>query len=312
MDVTDIILVTGSSGLMGQAALRRLAQDGCLHVLSPSHAELDLTDEAATQRYFLHHRPNHVIHLAAKVGGIAANRAEPASFLRDNTLMQLHVLEAARAAGVETLLLPGSACSYPKAARVPIAESSFLQGVPEETNLAYAIAKINGLVAAQSYVRQYGLRVVLPMPANCYGDDDHFDGDRSHVIPALIRRFHQAKQDGAAEVALWGTGAPVREFLHADDAVDAFLFLMRQENLASGEIVNVGTGQEIRIDALASLIAKETGYEGTVRFDPSHPDGVMKKTLDSSRIIGLGWKPSITLTQGIHRMVQHYLTRVSS
>lgn len=315
MNRTDSIFVTGSTGLMGRALLRRLARDGYAQVLSPDRAELDLTDAVTTGRYFLQHRPAYVFHLAAKVGGIAANRMEPADFMRDNTLMQIHVLDAARRAGVQTILFPGSACSYPKAASVPIAESSFLQGAPEETNLAYAVAKISGLVAAQSYAHQYGMRAVLPMPANCYGDDDHYDGNRSHVIPALIQRFHEAKRDAAAQVTLWGTGAPVREFLHADDAVDAFIFLVRQTesgNIASGEIINVGTGQEIRIDELAALIAEEMGYAGEIHFDPAHPDGAMRKTLDSRRITGLGWSPSVSFTQGIRHMIQHYLTRVSS
>jgi GDP-L-fucose synthase len=300
MNANTKILVSGASGMIGAALCRRLNNRD---ILAPSHAELELRDQKAVFRYFETHRPDFVYHLAARVGGIHANSHFPGQFLYDNTQMQLNVLEAARHVGVKKLLFPGSACTYPKM-ETPIAESEFLKGVIEPTNLAYAAAKINGIVMAQSYAKEYGIKMIVPMPTNAYGIGDNFDPNASHVIPALMKRFYDAKQNNVPEVVLWGSGAPLREFIYADDVADAFVFLMEHCDLP--EIINVGTNQEISIKNLAQEIAGIVGYEGAITQDTTKPDGAIRKVLDSSKLFALGWQPKTPLREGLSRMFQHH------
>jgi len=290
--------------MIGGALTRLLGQGGYSNLLLPGHQELELRDAAAVMAYFSQHKPAYVFHLAARVGGIHANANYPGRFIHDNTAMQLAVFEAARASGVKKLLFPGSACTYPKLAAQPVKESEFLNGAIEPTNIAYAAAKINGLVMGQAYAREYGMNIILPMPTNSYGIGDNFDPNASHVIPALMKRFHAAKQQGVSEVVLWGTGSPLREFIYADDVASAFVFLMN--NYDSSELINVGTMQEITIKDLAVKIATVMNYTGAITMDTGKPDGAPRKILDSSKLFALGWKPNISLTEGLARMAAHH------
>jgi GDP-L-fucose synthase len=304
MHLEDRILVTGSTGMVGKSLLQLLKQEGFHRILHPTHAELDLTEQAAVHDYFKQHQPQYVFHLAARVGGIEANRTFTAEFIYQNTAMHINVIHSAYQAGVKKLLFPGSACTYPRLANQPIQSSDFLNGPVEPTNIAYAAAKINGIVMCQSYAKQYGFNVTIPMPTNAYGAGDNFDPKASHVIPALMQRFHDAKLNHLAEVVLWGTGAPLREFIYVTDLADALLFLMQHYD--SSEIINVGTLVEISIGALAELIANTVGYTGKITLDISKPDGMPRKCLDSRTLFDLGWKPKIALQQGLSRMYQYH------
>lgn len=304
MKPADTILITGASGMIGSALVRLLTERGFTNLLTPTHAELELRDQQAVARYFTAHRPEIVFHLAARVGGIHANNTYPGQFVYDNTAMQLHVFEAARQVGVKKILFPGSACTYPKLAPQPVRVESFLDGKIEPTNIAYASAKINGLILAQSYAKEYGMNVALPMPTNTYGVGDNFNPNASHVIPALMRRFHEAKQSDATEVVIWGTGQPKREFIYVDDVADAFLFLM--EKWESPEIINVGTMQEVTIANLAQEIADVVGYKSKITFDSGKPDGAMRKILDSTPLRNLGWQPKVGLKEGLTRMYDRH------
>lgn len=300
MNQQDKILITGASGMIGSALARLLTQQGFTGVLTPSHATLELRDQQAVFAYFREHAPQYVFHLAARVGGIQANSSHPGQFIYDNTIMQCNLLEAARLHGVSKLLFPGSACTYPKLAPQPVKEAEFLNGPIEPTNLAYAAAKINGLVMAQAYAREYGLRVVLPMPTNTYGVGDNFNPGTSHVIPGLMQRFHAALLEGAPEVVMWGTGTPLREFIYVDDVADALRFLM--QNHEDTAIINLGSMEEISIRDLAGLIAEVVGYKGKISLDATKPDGAPRKMLDSTPLFALGWRPSIGLKEGLRRM----------
>lgn len=292
MEKSSRILITGSSGLIGSALVRLLKKEGYKNLLIPSHQELDFCNQSACYLYFHSNNPDYVFHLAAAVGGIQENIQSPAMLISVNTIMHCNILEACRAYNVRKLLFPGSACAYPANALQPIKESSLLHGIPEITNLAYAIAKINGIVMAQSYARQYDMSVVLPMVANTYGKNDR----SSHVIPMMMKKFQDAHH-----VIIWGTGKPLREFIYADDVASAFLFLML--NYDSSEIVNVGTGVEYSIAALAHNIKHVMNYKGTVGWDETKPDGIGRKCLDSSRIRAMGWEPKITLEEGLRRII---------
>lgn len=307
MQLTDTILITGASGLIGSNLAALLAEKGYTHVLTPTHAELELRDQQAVFAYFAKYKPAYVFHLAARVGGIHANATYPAQFVYDNTAMHSNVFEAARREGVTKILFPGSACTYPKMAPQPVKEEEFLNGRIEPTNLAYAAAKINGIVMAQSYAKEYGMNVIVPMPTNAYGIGDNFNPEASHVIPGLMKRFHEAKLADAPEVVLWGTGKPLREFIDARDMSEAFLFLMRHHSGA--ELINVGTMQEISIRELAELIAQAVGYQGRIVLDTEKPDGAPRKILDSTRLFGLGWRPSVSLEEGLRRMVAHHFPK---
>jgi GDP-L-fucose synthase len=297
MDKAALILVCGGRGLVGSAILRRLARDGFTNLLAPTHGELDLCDARAVDEYFAATRPDYVFDAAAKVGGIIANATYPADFLRINLAIELNLVEAAHRHKVRKFMFLGSSCIYPKLAPQPIREEALLSGKLEETNQAYAIAKIAGIELVRAYRQQYEFPGISVMPTNLYGPGDNYDLQNSHVLPALIRRFHEAKLAGAPSVTLWGTGTPHREFLHVDDLADAVLFLMQRYDEEG--IINVGVGEDITIADLARLTARIVGYQGTIGFDPSKPDGTPRKLLDTGRLNALGWHSKIPLEEGI-------------
>ncbi|NJP99664.1 GDP-L-fucose synthase family protein [Streptomyces zingiberis] len=290
------IFVAGHRGLVGSAVARRLTADGH-EVITRGRDRLDLRDAAATERFLRDARPDAVVLAAAKVGGIMANSTQPVPFLEDNLRIQLSVIAGAHAAGTGRLLFLGSSCIYPKLAPQPIREESLLTGALEPTNEPYALAKIAGITQVRSYRRQYGASYISAMPTNLYGPGDNFDLETSHVLPALIRRFHEAKESGAPEVTLWGTGTPRREFLHVDDLAAACALLLRRYD--GDDPVNVGCGEDLTIRELAGTVREVTGYAGGIAFDATKPDGTPRKLLDISRISALGWKPRIPLRDGI-------------
>jgi GDP-L-fucose synthase len=300
------VFVAGHRGLVGSAIVRRLEALGCRNVLSRRHSELDLCDQAAVNDFFFEHRPEFVFLSAARVGGILANSTRPAEFLRDNLAIQTNVIHAAWRYGGKKLLFLGSSCIYPRLAPQPIYEECLLTGPLETTNEAYAIAKIAGVKLATAYRAQYGFSTICLMPTNLYGPGDNFDLESSHVLPALIRRFHEAKISGLPEVTLWGTGTPRREFLHVDDLANAACFLM--ENYDAAELLNIGVGEDRTIAELAALVAHVIGYTGRIVFDPSRPDGTPRKLLDLSRVRDLGWHAQIPLEQGIASTYRWYIT----
>ena len=303
------IFVAGHRGLVGSAIVRRLEKLGCRNLLVRSRSELDLREQAAVDRFFREERPEFVFLAAAKVGGILANATHPAEFLHDNLAIQTNVIQAAWAHGAQKLLFLGSSCIYPKLAPQPIKEEYLLTGPLETTNEAYAIAKIAGLKLAAAYHAQYGFSAISLMPTNLYGQGDNFDLQTSHVLPAMIRRFHEAKTSASPSVTLWGTGTPRREFLHVDDLADAACFLM--ENYDSPELLNVGVGEDLTIADLAALVARIVGYNGRIDFDSSRPDGTPRKLLDVSRIHGLGWRAQIPLEQGIASTYEWYVAHAA-
>jgi GDP-L-fucose synthase len=290
------VFVAGHRGMVGSAIVRRLMREDC-EVLTAGRDELDLIDQAAVRAWFARERPDVVILAAAKVGGILANDSFPADFLYDNLMIEANVIEAAFRANVEKLLFLGSSCIYPKFAEQPIREDALLTGPLEPTNEWYAIAKIAGLKLAQAYRRQHGSDFISAMPTNLYGPGDNFDLASSHVLPALLRKAHEAKLAGAPSFVIWGSGTPRREFLHVDDMADACVFLMR--SYSGDEHINVGSGDDIAIGDLAGLVARTVGFAGTVETDPSKPDGTPRKLMDSSRLRALGWSPQIDLEQGV-------------
>jgi len=307
MDSGSRIFVAGHRGLVGSAICRCLRSQGYTDLLLRTRAELDLRNQAAVQNFFNENRPDFVFLAAAKVGGILANSTYPADFLRDNLDIQSNVIDAAYRTGVKKLEFLGSSCIYPKLAPQPIREEYMLTGELEPTNEWYAIAKIAGIKMAQAYTKQFGFNAISLMPTNLYGPGDNFDLESSHVLPALLRKFHDAKTSQASEVVLWGSGSPRREFLHVDDMAEAAVFLMRHYD--DPQIVNVGSGEEVTIRELAELVQQITGYEGRISFDPSKPDGTPRKLLDTSRMTALGWKPSRTLRSGIESTYEWYKQR---
>jgi GDP-L-fucose synthase len=304
MNPGDRVYVAGHRGLVGSALVRRLEAEGFGRILTRSRAELDLTDRPAVDAFFDDARPRYVFLAAARVGGILANSTRPAEFIHDNLAVQLNVLDAARRTGVEKLLFLGSSCIYPRHAPQPMREEYLFSGPLEPTNDAYAVAKLAGIKMCQAYRAQYGSRFISVLPTNLYGPHDNFDLRDSHVLPALIRKFHEAKQAGAPAVEVWGTGEPRREFLHVDDLADACVLLMREYD--AGEPVNIGTGEDVRIRELAGLIREVVGYRGEVVYDASKPDGMPRKLLDVSRIRALGWTPRISLEEGLAQVYEWY------
>jgi len=341
MRKTDKIYVAGHKGLVGSAIMRRLVADGYVNVITRTRSELDLTDQRAVADFFAKEKPQYVFLAAAKVGGIWANNTYPAEFIYQNLMIQSNVIHQSYVHGITKLLFLGSSCVYPKLAMQPIKEEYLMTGPLEPTNSPYAMAKIAGIEMCSAYNRQYGTRFMAVMPTNLYGPNDNFDLESSHVLPAMIRKFHLAKvaargdwaaierdeerfglipneqkkslealanSTGSTKVVLWGTGSPRREFLHVDDAADACAFLM--ENYDGNELVNIGTGSDLTIRELAEIIKHVVDFDGALSFDVSKPDGTLRKLLDVSRLRSLGWSPKLDLAQGISNTYQWYIKQV--
>lgn len=308
------IFVAGHRGLVGSAIVRRLEEDGYRNLVLATRSELDLLDHAAVSRFFARQLPEFVFFAAAKVGGILANSTRPAEFLYDNLAIQTNVIHAAWQNGAQKLVFLGSSCIYPQLAPQPIKEEYLLTGPLEPTNEAYAIAKIAGLKLAAAYRKQYGFRAVSLMPTNLYGPGDNFDLETSHVLPAMIRRFHEAKISGSPSMTLWGTGTPRREFLHVDDLAAAACFVMEKYEGGEplGDLLNVGVGEDLSIAELADMVARIVGYSGEIRFDPSRPDGTPRKLLDVSRLHSLGWRARISLEDGIASTYEWYCANAAT
>lgn len=298
------IWVAGHRGMVGSAVVRRLAHEDC-EVLTVARGQVDLIDPAAVQLWMAEARPQAIVLAAARVGGIFANDTQPADFLYDNLMIAANVIHAAARLGVEKLLFLGSSCIYPKFAEQPIREDALLTGPLEPTNEWYAIAKIAGIKLCQAYRKQGGHDFISAMPTNLYGPGDNYDLRTSHVVPALIRKMHEAHVAGASEVVVWGSGTPRREFLHVDDLADALVHLLRDYSVA--EHINVGFGDDLTIRELAATIARTVGFTGELRFDSSKPDGTLRKLLDSSRLLATGWSPRIALTEGLARTYRDFV-----
>ncbi|MGI5911105.1 MAG: GDP-L-fucose synthase family protein [Syntrophomonadaceae bacterium] len=305
MDKQALIYVAGHQGLVGSAILRKLKNLGYQNIITKSRQELDLCRQSEVNRFFAKERPEYIFLAAARVGGIEANRKNPADFIRENLMIQNNVIDAAYQNQSKKLLFLGSSCIYPALAPQPIKEEYLLTGRLEETNQSYAIAKIAGIKMCQAYNQQYGCNFIALMPTNLFGPGDNFDLDTSHVLPALIRKFHEAKIRNEKQVFVWGSGKPRREFLHVDDLAAACIFLIKHYN--GPDIINVGYGKDISIAGLAALIQKITGYQGQIVFDTSKPDGTPRKLLDISKIIALGWRPQVSLKEGIEDTYNWYL-----
>ena len=319
------IYVAGHRGLVGSALLRRLSARGhaASDIVTRSHAELDLRDQRAVDAFFARERPRHVYLAAAKVGGIHANNSYPADFILDNLAIQTHVIDASRKYDVERLLFLGSSCIYPKLAPQPLTEASLLTGPLEPTNRPYALAKIAGIEMCWSYNRQYGTQFLAVMPTNLYGPGDNYDANNSHVIPGMIRRFHEATVGRCESVAIWGTGTPRREFMYSDDMADACAHIMSlpdatfrpllaaDRNDGLPPMINIGVGEDITIAELAALVARTVGYRGSITYDPSKPDGTPRKLLDCARLTGLGWRPSMPLERGLAESYRDYRSGIA-
>jgi GDP-L-fucose synthase len=305
MNKTDKVYIAGHRGMVGSAIMRRLQREGFENIVTRTSGELDLRDQQAVNDFFANEKPDYVFLAAAKVGGILANSTYKAEFLYDNLMIQNNVIHAAYMNGVTKLMFLGSSCIYPKLAPQPLKEEYLLTGLLEPTNEPYAIAKIAGIKLCDAYRDQYGCNFISVMPTNLYGPNDNYDLNTSHVLPALIRKFHEARIEGRATVTLWGSGKPRREFLHADDLADACYFLMQHYNQPG--FVNIGTGEDIEIRELALLIKRIVGYEGTIEQDLSKPDGTPRKLMDVSKLAALGWKYSIPLEEGLRSVYKEYV-----
>ncbi|XP_062078488.1 putative GDP-L-fucose synthase 2 [Humulus lupulus] len=307
-DKSAKVFVAGHRGLVGSAIVRKLQALGFTNLVLRTHAELDLTRQNDVDSFFASEKPRFVILAAAKVGGIHANNTYPADFIAVNLQIQTNVIDSAYRHGVQKLLFLGSSCIYPKFAPQPIPEQALLTGPLEPTNEWYAVAKIAGIKMCQAYRIQYGWDAISGMPTNLYGPNDNFHPENSHVLPALMRRFHEAKVKSSKEVVVWGTGSPLREFLHVDDLADGVVFMM--ENYSGLEHVNVGSGKEVTIKELAELVKEVVGFEGELVWDSSKPDGTPRKLMDSSKLLGLGWNPKISLKDGLVDTYNWYLEYV--
>ncbi|MCL5289520.1 MAG: GDP-L-fucose synthase [Firmicutes bacterium] len=303
------VYVAGHNGLVGSAIVRALEKKGYTNLIMRSSRQLDLRDSAAILEFFCIEKPEYVFLAAARVGGIHANNTYPAEFIYDNLMIQCNVINASCISRVKKLLFLGSSCIYPKLASQPLKEEYLLTGPLEPTNEPYAVAKIAGIKMCQSYNSQYGTRNICVMPTNLYGPNDNYDLDTSHVLPALIRKFHEAKVKGDPLVTVWGTGSPRREFLHVDDLADACLFLM--ENYEGNDLVNIGTGEDLKISELAAIVRDIVGYRGDIRYDSSKPDGTPRKLLDVTRIRNLGWRSKIGLAEGIAGSYDWYIRHLA-
>jgi len=309
MDTFSRILITGSAGLVGSAIHRRLKNEGFRELLTPRRKELNLLDSQQVDHFFSSHKPEYVFLSAAKVGGIHANSTFPADFIVENLKIQMNIIEASFKYKIKKLLFMGSSCIYPKFAKQPISENELLKGELEATNKAYAIAKIAGIITCQSFNQQHKTNYISVMPTNLYGLNDNYHPENSHVIPGLIHRLHEAKTKKLNQVPIWGTGSPLREFLYSDDLADACLFLMK--NYDDSEIINIGSGQEVSIKELANLIKETVGYQGSLTFDSSKPDGTPRKLLNSEKINSLGWKATTSMREGLSVAYRDYLTKLS-
>ena len=304
MDVNSKIYIAGHRGMVGSAILRKLEQEGYKNLVTRTRQELDLTDQKAAGAFFQDEKPEYLFLAAAKVGGILANSTYPAEFIYQNLVIQTNIIHQSYLSGVKKLLFLGSSCIYPRNASQPMKEECLLTGELEPTNEPYAIAKIAGIKMCQAYNRQYGTNFISVMPTNLYGPGDNYDLESSHVLAALIRKFHDAKQEGKPYVEVWGSGKPRREFLHVDDLADALLYLMKKCN--ESEIINIGSGEDLSIIELAKLVSEITGYIGSIQLDAKKPDGTLQKLLDISKMTQLGWKPQYNLEQGIKMTYELY------
>ncbi len=318
MNKDSKIYIAGHRGLVGSALVRRLQAKGYHNLILRRHVELELRDQAAVQAFFAQEKPDYVILAAAKVGGIHANNTYPAEFIHDNLVIQNNVIHSAWQNKVERLLFLGSSCIYPKNAPQPMTEDCLLTGPLEPTNRPYALAKIAGIEMCHAYNRQYGTKYMAAMPTNLYGPNDNYDLNNSHVLPALIRKMHEAKQGDAREVVVWGTGTPKREFLYSEDMADACIYLLEQAedkladlfNNDTPPLVNIGCGEDLTIRELAEMVAEVVGFNGRLSFDTSKPDGTMRKVMDVSRINALGWRRKIQLKEGIALSYQDMLSKI--
>lgn len=305
MEKNSKIYVAGHRGMVGSAIVRRLEKEGYSNIITRSHSELDLTDQRAVRQFFSTEKPEFVFLAAAKVGGIIANRTAPADFMYDNMMLEMNVINSAWRSGCRKLEFLGSSCIYPRLAPQPMKESCLLTSELETTNEAYALAKISGLKYCEYLNRQYGTDYISVMPTNLYGPNDNYHPEHSHVLPALIRRFHEAKEQGLPAVVCWGDGSPLREFLYVDDLADLCVFLMN--NYSGNETVNAGTGKELSIKELTEMVAKVTGYEGKIEWDTSRPNGTPRKLLDISKAAALGWTYTTELEEGIRLAYDDFL-----
>lgn len=302
MEKNSRIYVAGHRGMVGSAIVRKLSKEGFSNLIIRTSSELDLRSQSAVERFFAEEKPEYVFLAAAKVGGIMANNTYRADFLYDNLMIESNIIHQSYFHQVKKLLFLGSSCIYPKLAQQPLKEDSLLSGYLEETNEPYAIAKIAGIKLCENYRRQYSCDFISAMPTNLYGPNDNYDLNNSHVIPALLRKFHEAKVNKSGEVTIWGTGSPLREFMHVDDLASASFFLM--QNYSDLEFINVGTGQELTIKELAYLVKKITGFEGSISFDTSKPNGTPRKLMDVSKLEKLGWQAAIPLEKGLQRVYE--------
>ena len=317
MELTSKIYIAGHNGMVGSAIVRQLESRGFVNLLMRTHKELDLTNQAEVQAFFKQENPDYVILAAAKVGGIYANNTYPADFIYQNMMIEANVINSAYENGVQRLLFLGSTCIYPKAIEQPMRESALLTDILEPTNEPYALAKIAGIKLCESYNRQYGTDFRSVMPTNLYGENDNFHPENSHVIPALMHRFHDAKTNNNSEVVVWGTGNAMREFLHVDDMAEASLFVLEldEETYQSNtkpmlSHINVGTGKDVKIRDMAQIMKKVVGFEGKLIFDPSKPDGAPRKLIDVSRLSKMGWKYSVNLEDGLRKTYAWYLESI--
>ena len=304
------IFLAGHRGLVGSAIFRLLKKEGYTNIITKTRKDLDLLDDKKVHEFFQTEKPEYVFLAAAKVGGIIANSEKPAEFIYENLKIESNIIHNSYLSGVKKLLFLGSSCIYPKLAKQPIKEEYLLSGYLEESNIAYAVAKIAGIVMAQKYNEQYGTNFISAMPSNLYGPGDNFNLNDSHVLPALIRKFHEAKENNKSSVEVWGSGSPKREFIYIDDLAEASLFLMNNYN--DSEIINIGTGEDFSIKELAEIIKEETGFKGEIKWDTSKPDGTPRKLLDVSKLKSLGWQPSISLKKGIERTYEWFLDNLGN